>query len=286
MAIKVLLDTDIGSDIDDAICLAYLLANPECELLGITTVSGEVAERASLASAICQIAGRTVPIFPGRSKPLLQSQRQTAVPQAARLIRWPHQREFPAGRAVEFMRQTIRSYPGEVVLLAIGPLTNVAALLASDEEIPALLRGFVMMGGAYTKEALDWNAMLDVVATAVTFHTHFRRHQSIGLDVTQQVTLSAEEVKRRFQAPLLQPVLDFASVWFEERDDITFHDPLAAATLFDKEICTFERGEVTVETADPERTGQTVWRPDANGRHEVATAVKPSRFFDHFFTHF
>ena len=68
---KVLLDTDIGSDIDDAICLAYLLAKPECELLGITTVSGEPEKRAMLASAICRTAGRDIPIFPGAPLPLL-----------------------------------------------------------------------------------------------------------------------------------------------------------------------------------------------------------------------
>ena len=60
---KVILDTDIGSDIDDAICLAYLLSQPECDLLGITTVSGEVRERAKLASALCKTAGREVSIL-------------------------------------------------------------------------------------------------------------------------------------------------------------------------------------------------------------------------------
>ena len=64
MAIKLLLDTDIGGDIDDAVCLAYLLAQPECELLGITTVSGEAEKRAMLASVLCKVAGKHIPIFP------------------------------------------------------------------------------------------------------------------------------------------------------------------------------------------------------------------------------
>ncbi len=68
MGTKVLLDTDIGSDIDDAVCLAYLLANPECELMGITTVSGESVKRAQVASAICKVAGQVIPIFPGVEK--------------------------------------------------------------------------------------------------------------------------------------------------------------------------------------------------------------------------
>ena len=59
MPTKVLLDTDIGSDIDDAVCLAYLLAQPECELLGITTVTGEAEKRARMASALCKVAGKS-----------------------------------------------------------------------------------------------------------------------------------------------------------------------------------------------------------------------------------
>jgi len=58
---KILLDTDIGSDIDDAVCLAYLLANPDCELVGITTVTGEGEKRAEMASALCTIANQDVP---------------------------------------------------------------------------------------------------------------------------------------------------------------------------------------------------------------------------------
>ncbi len=82
---KILLDTDIGSDIDDAVCLAYLLAQPECELMGITTVSGEPEKRAAMASAQCRAAGKEIPIFPGAPLTLLTGQRQAECPQAAAL---------------------------------------------------------------------------------------------------------------------------------------------------------------------------------------------------------
>src|SRR5688572_23171715 len=124
MPIKVILDTDIGSDIDDAICLAYLLAQPECELLGITIVTGEADKRAMLASALCKIAGKKVPIMPGAEEPLLIPQRQTQAQQAVALTKWAHDQHFPRGQAIEFLRQTIHEHPGELVLLAIGPLTN------------------------------------------------------------------------------------------------------------------------------------------------------------------
>lgn len=195
MPIKVLLDTDIGSDIDDAVCLAYLLANPECNLLGITTVSGEADARARMASALCKVAGKDIPIYPGREAPLLIPQKQTHATQASALERWPHKTKFPRGQAVEFLRQTIRANPGEVVLLAIGPFTNVAALFAADEEIPSLLKSLVLMGGVFTHRLanvgpLEWNALLDPAATAIVYRTRPPVHRSIGLDVTCQVLKS------------------------------------------------------------------------------------------------
>jgi purine nucleosidase len=95
--------------------------------------------------------------------------------------------------------------------------------------------------------------------------------------------MGAGEVRKRFNAPLLQPVLDFAEVWFKDRKQITFHDPLAATTIFDDRICTFERGAVSVELASEPLGGLTHFEPDAAARHEVALGVEPRRFFDHFF---
>src|SRR5262245_41630405 len=104
MPTKLLLDTDIGSDIDDAVCLAYLLAQPECDLLGITTVTGEAERRAMMASALCKVAGRSVPIYPGAEQPLLIPQRQPQATQAVALRKWDHDETFPRGLAVEFLR--------------------------------------------------------------------------------------------------------------------------------------------------------------------------------------
>ncbi|OUC05212.1 nucleoside hydrolase, partial [Litorilinea aerophila] len=97
---KILLDTDIGSDIDDAVCLAYLLAQPRCELLGITTVTGESVKRAMLASALCQVAGKEVPIYTGAADPLLVPQQQPEAPQARALKHWPQATRFPQGETV------------------------------------------------------------------------------------------------------------------------------------------------------------------------------------------
>jgi purine nucleosidase len=290
MATKLILDTDIGGDIDDAVCLAYLLMHPQCDLLGITTVSGEPEKRAALASVLCQVAGKDIPIYPGLDLPIIGEQRQWAAEQAVALPRWPHRSLFPQGEAVEFLRRTIRAHPGEITLLTIGPLTNIGLLFALDREIPHLLKEVVMMGGVYLRADpdLEWNIRLDAVAAAIVFRSPVPV-RAIGLDVTLQVTLPADEVRRRFTVPILRPVLDFAEVWFEQRPAITFHDPLAAVAIFDPApagsedaICHFEPGLVTVDLAtDP---GRTVFTPGQSGApHAVAVEVQPERFFDEYF---
>ena len=290
MTTKILLDTDIGSDIDDAVCLAYLLNQPECELLGITTVSGEGLERAMLASALCRVAGKSIPIYPGPELPLLVAPRQPHAAQAEALQRWPHDASmsFQQGQAIEFMRQTIREHPHEVILLAIGPLTNVALLFRADAEIPSLLKGLVMMCGSFGGHPRfggpEWNVLQDPHAAAIVFDVAVPVHRSIGLNVTEQVTMPAALVRQRFQTPLLRPVLDFAEIWFRRRRVITFHDPLAAATIFDEQLCTFQHGTVAVDLSESDNRGTTSWTSGTTGgAHEVAVQVDVDRFFDHYF---
>ena len=288
---KILLDTDIGSDIDDAVCLAYLLANPVCELLGITTVTGEAVLRAQLASVLCKQAQQDVPIYPGAEVPLLVQQKQPKAPQAVALNNWSFEAKFPLNQAVHFLQESIRANPGEITLLTIGPLTNIGLLFRTDPEIPRLLKRLVMMCGVFTNRLagvgpLEWNAIGDPHATAIVFQSGVKVHRSIGLDVTCQVKMPSNEVRQRFKSNLLRPVLDFAEVWFQQVSSITFHDPLAATSIFDSSICQFERGTVEVELTSLKVNGMTHWKPENEGDHEVALQVNPDRFFDHYFSFF
>ena len=209
MTEKIILDTDIGSDIDDALCLAYLLAQPNCDLLGITTVTGEPEKRAQMASVLCHAAGRQdIPIYPGTPRPILVEQHQLLAQQAEAVHQWPHSETFPQGQAIEFLRQTIRANPHEISLLSIGPLTNVGLLFALDPEIPSLLKRLVMMAGLFTNQVtgfgpLEWNAFGDPHASAIVYRAPVSVHRSIGLDVTTKVVMSADEARARLKGPLL-----------------------------------------------------------------------------------
>ena len=290
---KILVDTDIGNDIDDTVCLAYLLQQNQCELLGITTVSGEPVARAMLASALLKSAGREdIPVFPGAESPLLTPQKQPHPHQVKHLPNWPHEKKFPQGEAIEFMRRTIRANPHEVTLLGIGPMTNIALLFSVDEEIPLLLKQLVIMCGTFTYRykgdvcLSEWNARCDPFATAMMYRAPVKKIISVGLDVTSKVVLNKEEILQTFNKGLLKTVLSFSGIEDNTRKEITFHDPLAAAVIFDKNICKFEKGRVEIEIQSSRMEGLTYWTADKDGNNEAAFDVDKEKFFSHYFSVF
>ncbi len=280
-----LLDTDIGSDIDDAVALAYLLKKPECELLGITTVSGDVQERAALAEAICLSVGRTdIPIHCGRRNVLVDGPGQPKVPQFEAIAHKHPRLDRPENDAVWFLRDTIRKRPGEITLLTIGPYSNIAILFALDPEIPYLLKSIVSMGGVFHGgDRKEWNALVDPAATAMVYSAYRRNHISVGLDVTEQCKMSAHEVRSRFTDEPLLTVAAMAETWFKHSEVMTFHDPLAAALIFRPELCTYETGQVQVSYGVGDKdSGHTKLVP-VDGPDKVAKTVDVPAFFEEYF---
>ncbi len=285
-------DTDIGSDIDDAVALAYLLHQPRCELLGITTVTGEPDKRAALADIVVQASGRgDVPVHVGLAAPLLVAPLQPQAAQAEVLAGRAHRAFGPRPTAIDFLRETIRARPGEITLLATGPFTNLAVLFALDPEIPTLLKQLVVMGGVYYTRGYDrtnaeWNIRNDPHAAALVFNAPVPRLVAVGLDVTMQCRMPSEEVRERFAqaGPPLDLVLDMAEVWFRHTSQITFHDPLAAALIFEPHLCTLEPQRIEVELTSPRGSGQTFFDDNAPQKpHEIATSVEADAFFKHYF---
>lgn len=287
---KVLLDTDIGSDIDDAVALAYLLRQPRCELLGITTVTGNAQGRAQLAAALCRAAGVDVPIYAGMESPLFVDSMQTEAPQTQRLK--GKQPQFANDQAIDFLSETIRAYPQQITLLAVGPLTNIATLFARDPEIPSLLAELVIMGGKYSDYPTpwgptEWNIIVDPHAAKQVLSAPVPKIRAIGLDITWQVSMSPSEVTRHFrQDPLLEIVLDWSSVWFAERELLHFHDPLAAALLFNPGLCEFTAGEVSVNLQSKPTPGVTSFVAKATSATQVASSVNADTFFTEYFSVF
>jgi inosine-uridine nucleoside N-ribohydrolase len=172
---RVIVDTDIGDDIDDAFALALLLSSPEFEIVGVTTAWGDTPLRVRLVRRLLREIGRAdIPVAEGIATPS-----QTPFTQA----RWA-QRGPPIERtapAVDFLLDSIRRHPGEITLLALGPLTNLGAAIKRD---PATFRGLkrvVLMGGSvrsgYRKSPFhaprppdrEYNIVSDIAAAQAVF---------------------------------------------------------------------------------------------------------------------
>ncbi len=282
---KVLLDTDIGGDIDDAICLAYLLKEPRCELMGISTVCGEPQKRAAVADAICRAAGREIPIVAGLDTTLQPIPVYPTPEGAGALAQWPH-RCYERGDAPEFLYEKIRNKPHEIILIAIGNMTNVAAMFQLHPDAAGLLKGLYVMNGYFGSMPLpepwyNWNSWADPMASKIVFASHIAVHRAIPLEVTDRLTIEASRAETLLQArgKLMQAVFAFGNAWLESAGKLTLHDPLAAACVFYPELCRFERGVVQVETEQIDDMGGTKFTPDPTGNVEVARDVDCEAFY-------
>lgn len=278
--IPILLDTDPGNDIDDAVAISYLLKQPRCELIGITTVSGPVAQRAAIAEVLCRSVGRDdIPIVAGRSGVLSYGQGQPWCSQYPPIEHLPHSLDYPEDAAVDFLRKTIRSRPGEITLVSIGPFMNLALLFALDPEIPFLLKGlYTMAGKFFIGNEPEWNCLIDPVATSMVIKAPRPTHYWFGLDVTTQCTMSPEEVAQRFVGQPLETVVPMAQNWFSHTKKMVFHDPLVVATIFQPELCRFRRGRVHCDARD----GATYFT-EGEGNDLVASEVDADAFFNEYF---
>lgn len=305
---KVLLDFDIGTEIDDAIALAYLLANPECELVGITTSCGESIKRAEMASVLCRAAGKKVPIHAGCERPLLIPQMETTAPQAAILPHYEHDTGFAPNTAIPFMQKVIRENPGEVTLLAVAPMTNLGLLFAMDPELPELLDGLYLLCGSPTHQRhdvvteslsamerddfirvlasqgiLENNSIVDPHATSIVYRARCRNFVNIGNNVSSHVVMTPEEAERRFRHPIMQVVMSIAREWFKDEPRVSFHDPLAAVCIFNDDVCSYKRGYMDCVLDSRLLGGMTIFREDPAGPHQVAWDVDGDKFSEHLF---
>ena len=228
--IPIVLDVDTG--IDDSLALLYAVASPEANLLGVTCVSGNVEARqvATNTLAVLELAGRTdVEVAIGREVPLvrpLETTPETHGPHGIGHARLPPpSRPVSDRHGVDLIVDEARHLAGEVTLITLGPLTNLAVALEREPALPRLLRGFVFMGGAFgvpgnTTPTTEWNLHCDPEAARDVFRAWsaareadptIPRPLALGLDVTEQARLTPEHVTRLARRAGSTPVESLAS---------------------------------------------------------------------------
>ncbi len=271
---KVIIDADPG--IDDSVAILFALHSPALEVLGITTVFGnaDIEQATRNALTLVELAGRRLPVARGASKPWIgdPSPPPDFVHGADGLgnVETPLPATGPIDMsAAQFIVETVRAHPGEVTLLAIGRLTNLAAALAIEPRLPALVREVIVMGGAASvrgnvSPVAEANVHGDPHAADIVFTTRWPITM-VGLDVTTQVRLQ-DSVLERIGAANQQAggfIYEITRFYRGFYDSIGLtggfyvHDPSAVAFLIDREIFSTEKARVRVAT-DGIAAGQTI----------------------------
>ena len=310
--LALLLDVDTG--IDDSQALLYACGSAGVEIAGVTCVSGNVEARqvARNTLAVLELAGRAdVEVALGREVPLVRPLRTAAdthgpegigyarLPPAARVLSERH--------AADLIVDAARARPGELTLVTLGPLTNLAVALLREPELPRLLRGLAMMAGSYrtagnTAPTTEWNVAVDPEAMAVVLAAwsavpDVPRPVALGLDVTERAKLTPDHLARlRERAGGESPVLAFVEdalrfyMEFHSRYDGFYgafiHDALAVAAALDPGLVRTEALAVEVELGGTWTTGETVtdWRRvwDRPPNLDVAVEADVAEFFERF----
>ncbi|HXX22727.1 MAG TPA: nucleoside hydrolase [Terriglobia bacterium] len=273
----IILDTDIGTDIDDAFALALIINSPELELLGVTTVAGDTQARARLAAKMLWEAGgawRKVPVYAG----------QPGKPQPIEQTRWANGFASPAlhlSGAVDFLKTEISRRPGRITIIAIGELTNVAALLKSDPSMAKKIKLIAMMGGSIergygpdSKPEAEWNIKSNPEAAQTVFSSGVPLLMA-PLDVTAMLQLDAAARRRVFThlTPLTNALTILYHLWGNETP--TLFDPMAVAMLIDPSICETQQLAIEVDAQGFTRVAEGKPTNATVGMH-----ADPKKFFE------
>ncbi len=254
--LKLLIDTDIGDEIDDALALYYAMRQG-IEIVGITTVYRNTDERARITKRLLRLYGKgyeKIPVFAGHSTPIGEVARE-----------YPHTCHFsplldadeyaPDGdsdAAVDFIIDSCEKYGEELTIVAIGPFTNIARAIEKAPEALEKARRVVIMGGAFYRQYADWNVMCDVRGAAVMFSA-LDNLCCMGADVTHKLPLSWEQhgiVRACKKDQAAEEISRLIELWAEANPDRTptLHDPLAIEYAIRPEVLWTEKAEIAVVT--------------------------------------
>jgi inosine-uridine nucleoside N-ribohydrolase len=251
----ILIDTDIGDDIDDALAIALALNSPEVDLRGVTTVFGDVDTRTRLALKLLATYGRTdIPVATGRGAPLMGPP-PTHAPNQAVVLAEDEALPKPSGHpADELIRRAADEAGGRLTIVTIGAMTNMALALLRDARLARWAR-LVVMGGVVNTQMGEWNIRCDPEAARICFESGIPITM-VGLDVTLKCQMSEQDVEAIAArgTPACALLDAMTGAWSGSADGTRkrkrpiLHDPLAVAVAFRPELVTMEPRRVAVET--------------------------------------
>ena len=305
---KLLIDTDIGDDIDDLFAL-YFAMRQNIEIVGVTTVFKDTVQRARMVKKLFKKFGNgyeKVPVYAGYGMPL------NGVGGAKeRLCQYTPDLEsdeytpdcVDEEKAVDFIIESCKKYGKDLTVVAIGPFTNIAKAIQKEPTIFNSVN-FVIMGGAYFRQYADWNIMCDVESAKIMFDNVLTL-EGLGADVTHKLDIN-EENKQKILAykdsgknEAGKYVSEVFNIFCTFNRPLLLHDPLTVYFPTNRDICTMEKARVVVFTDTVARGvsfnidayGKAYMNPYCKqyenlNKISVAKEVKREEFIDTFMTAF
>jgi purine nucleosidase len=300
---KILFDTDPG--IDDSCAILLALASPELSLKGLSVVHGNCSLEQGTTNALSVLelanAGR-VPVAKGCDLPLVQPSLlapETHGDTGLGYAKLPGPHSSPIlQHGSDFLIETILASPGEITLVAIAPLTNVALAIRKEPRIVEALKEIIIMGGAIRHEGnttalAEFNTYVDPHAAQIVYQAGMPA-TLVPLDVTYQCILTPADVSRlkKIDSPITKFVAEATRFYMEFHDEYqqiegcVINDPLALALTFAPELCTYQELPVEVDLSGGISMGKTVadfynyGKKPANMK--VALGVRARDFIDLF----
>ena len=277
---KVIIDTDIGTDVDDLWTLAVAVGRNDVDLAAVTVVYGDVGLRARLASLALTGMGVSVPVARGIGDPMSGKEVMWAGFEGMGV---PELDNADSGSddAVDFLCSLTAADPGNVDVVAIGPLTNIAAAIERDSSFVSNVRRLTIMGGEFGREWSEHNVSSDVTASRIIFNSGIPL-TVMPLDQTLRVLLTEEDLLPVTEShpigDLLADQADRFWSWLQAcipkapRQKSPAHDPCALLTVVEPELFEFTPMSVTVDDR-----GRTSGKPNAQSPINVVTDLDVDR---------
>jgi purine nucleosidase len=253
---KVILDTDIGTDVDDALALAVLLGSKDVDFIGITTVYGDVCLRSQIAMNLCSMVSRKIPTYMGEDKTISGREVWMSGSEGKNFKDLDSFTPQPTS-AVDFLVNTVVTQPEAIDVIAIGPLTNIARAIQSNQYFEQKVKRVWIMGGDFTQSRVEHNFKCDVDAARIVLESSIPI-SILDLPSSQKTIIRMEEIEQIRNAPAF-------GAWTIP------HDPIAALALISPEF--FETSPAGHVTIDPE--GMSFWSESPTGNVVLLNPVQP-----------
>ncbi len=281
---RVIIDTDIGDDIDDAFAVALALRSTELQILGITTTFGDTEMRAKLLDRLLEEAARAdIPVAAGPP-----TQPKTAFTQL-KYAKGGHSAKPSHPDAVSFLLDQVRRNPGEITLVAIGPLVNVGAAIEKDPDTFRKLKRVVLMGGSIYRGYGDtgtgpprgpepeWNIKNDIPSAQKLFAAGLALFV-MPLDSTQ---LKMDAANRDILFRQGTPITDALSLLYHEwgKETPTLFDPMTIAYIVDPSLCPVQAMHLRVDEKGFTRPDPGPSNAPNSPNAQVCLASNPDAFF-------